>query len=121
MAAITITIEVDAAKKDICIKDDAGNEKHLQSVILCGGDATTREFYLFGWGSAADAAWALANSFRATHDPFYKKVFVHFSQWVAQFLGIDTRQKNYVDGNELADRWESEDVANAEKDKTKWN
>jgi len=121
LASITITIEVDAAKKDICIKDDAGNEKHLQSVILCGGDATSREFYLFGWGSAADAAWSLANSFRATSDPFYKKVFIHFTQWVAKFLGFDTQQKNYVDGNELADRWEKEFEAAAEKDKNKWN
>lgn len=121
LASIKIVIEVDAAKKDICITDDAGNEKHLQSVILCGGDATTREFYLFGWGSASDAAWALANSFRATQDPFYKRVFVHFTQWVAQFMGFDTRQKNVVEGDELADRWDEEDKEKAEKDKLKWN
>lgn len=121
MAAITIKIEVDVAKKDICITDDAGNEKHLQSVIICGGDATTKKFYLFGWGSAADAAWALANSFRATSDPFYKRVFIHFTQWIATFLGLETRDKNYVEGEELADRWEKEFAADAEKDKSKWN
>jgi len=116
-----ISIEVDAGKKDICIIDDAGNEKHLQSVIICGGDATTRKFYLFGWGAASDAAWALATSFRATDDPFYKKVFNHFSQWIATFMGWDNQNKNYVEGDELADRWEREDSAQAEKDKLKWN
>ncbi len=120
LASIKIVIEVDAAKKDICITDDAGNEKHLQSVILCGGDATTREFYLFGWGSASDAAWALANSFRATQDPFYKRVFIHFTQWVVTFMGL-AQPKNVVDGEELADRWEDEDKEKAEKDKLKWN
>lgn len=121
MASITIKIEVDSTKKDIHITDDAGNEKHLQSVILCGGDATTREFYLFGWGAASDAAWALANSFRMTQDPFYKKVFIHFTQWVAQFLGLDTKQKNIVEGEELVDRWDKEDKEKAEKDRNKWN
>jgi hypothetical protein len=121
LAAITITVEVDAEKKDICIKDDAGNEKHLQSVLLCGGDATSREFYLFGWGSSADAAWALANSFRATQDPFYKRLFINFTQWIATWMGWSTQEKNYVDGNELADRWEKEFSASAEKDKNKWN
>jgi len=121
LAAITIKVEVNDGKKEICITDDAGNEKHLQSVIVCGGDATSREFYLFGWGSASDAAWALANSFRATSDPFYKKVFIHFTQWVAKFLGFETQQKNYVDGNELANRWEKEFADAAERDKLKWN
>lgn len=122
MASITITIEVDATKKDICITDDAGNEKHLQSVILCGGDAISREFYLFGWGSASDAAWALANSFRATSDPFYKRVFVHFTRWVCGFLGVDIDgNKVEADGNEVGDRWDKEDKEKAEIDKMKWN
>lgn len=121
MAAITITIEVDVAKKDICIKDDIGNEKHLQSVIICGGDAESKQFYLFGWGSASDAAWALANSFKATDDPFYKKVFIHLTQWVAKFMGIDTQQKNVVEGEELIKKWTKEDELKALKSKLKWN
>lgn len=120
MASITIVIKVDAANKDIRITDDAGNEKHLQSVIVCGGDAATEKFYLFGWGSASDAAWALANSFRVSQDPFYKKVFTHFTQWIVTFMGL-AQPKNVVDSKELADRWDAEDKEKAEKDKPTWN
>ena len=117
-----ITIDVDTNKKVISVKDSLGNERELQSVIVCGGDAQSKKFYLFAWGSAADVGWALAHGFKAAEEePFYKKVFTHFTQWVMLLLGLDTKSKTYIDGKALAEKWEKEDSINSEKDKSKWN
>lgn len=107
-----IEIDVEASKKEITIKDDAGNERLVKSVLVCGGDAESGRFYLFGWGSSSDAGWALAHSLRATNDPFYKRVFNHFMQWIAAWLGFNTKDKNIVDPEEVLKRWEDEDKKN---------
>lgn len=111
MSKFKIEVEVDTEAKSIIIKDDAGNEKHLQSVMVTGGDAMSNSFYLFGWGSAADLGWALATGFNSTGDPFYRKVFVHFTEWVTRFMGL---KKSYfpIDSPEVLEtleKWESED------------
>ena len=117
MAKFKVEVEVDTESKTIVVKDDAGNEKHLQSIIVTGGSAQFKEFYLFGWGSCADAGWALATGFNSTGDPFYRKVFAHFSQWIAKYMGLDSGHLP-IDSPVIAEtleKWESEDMVENKK------
>lgn len=100
-------IDVNPSKKEIVIKDDAGNERQVKSIVICGGDAVTGKFYLFGWGSSADIGWALAHSLKAAEDPFYKRVFDHFFRWLG--IGKDRPADN---PEEILKRWEAEDKKN---------
>jgi hypothetical protein len=104
-----IEIDVDPSKKEIVIKDGAGNERYVKSIVICGGDATAGKFYLFGWGSSADGGWALAHSLKATEDPFYKRLFDHFFRW----LGINNGMAIVGEEPEaILKRWEAEDKKN---------
>lgn len=107
-----IEIDVDTSKQEIVIKDDAGNERSVKSILIVGGDAASKSFYLFGWGSSADAGWALAHSLRATADPFYKKVFTHFMQWIATWMGFLLHEAEQADAEEILKRWDEEDKSN---------
>ena len=102
-----IEIDVDSSKEEIIIKDDAGNIRSIKSIIICGGDAESGKFYLFGWGSSADAGWSLAHSIKATDDPFYKRVFDHFFRWI----GLE-KERQSDDPEEILKRWEAEDKKN---------
>lgn len=102
-----IEIDVDTSKKEIVIRDDAGNERFVKSIVVCGGDAISGKFYLLSWGSSADAGWALAHSLKAAEDPFYKRMFDHFFRW----LGIENK-KPPDNPEEILKRWEAEDKKN---------
>lgn len=112
---MVITIEIDGDRKEIAVRDDAGNCRHLKSVLVTGGGFEERSLYLFGWGSCADLGWALAEGFRfATvsprpRDAFYQRVFAHMARWIAQFHGWAFGQP--IDPRLLLERWEAEEDA----------
>jgi hypothetical protein len=112
---LTITVEVDGNRKEIIVRDDAGNSRHLKSILVTGGSFEEGSLYLFGWGSCADLGWALAEGFRFSSqsprppDAFYQRVFAHLARWIAQFNGWAFEQP--MDPQLLLERWEAEDVA----------
>jgi hypothetical protein len=111
---ITITVEVDGDRKEIVVRDSAGNTRHLKSVLVTGGGFEEGSLYLFGWGSCADLGWALAEGFRfssespRTADSFYQRVFAHLTRWIAKFQGWALEQP--MDPQLLLERWEAEDT-----------
>ena len=52
---MTIVIDVDPDAGEITVRDDAGNERQVKSIVVFGGDAEQGILYLFGWGASADA------------------------------------------------------------------
>ena len=117
---LTITVEIDGDRKEIIVRDDAGNSRHLKSVLVTGGGFEEGSLYLFGWGSCADLGWALAEGFRYSiqspraADAFYQRVFAHLARWIARFHGWALAQP--VDPRLLLERWEAEDAAMSEKE-----
>lgn len=112
---MTITVEIDGDRKEIVVRDSAGNSRHLKSVLVTGGGFEEGSLYLFGWGSCADLGWALAEGFRYSSessrpaDAFYQRVFAHLTRWIAQFQGWAFEQPE--DLLLLLERWEAEDAA----------
>jgi len=88
-----ITVEINGDRKEIVVRDSAGNSRHLKSVLVTGGGVEEGSLYLFGWGSCADLGWALAEGFRyasespRSTDAFYQRVFAHLTRWIAKFHG----------------------------------
>ncbi len=83
----TVTIEVDPGTRKITIRDDAGNEQRLGSAIVFGGDEADGEFYLFGWGASADAAWAFKQGMlhaEESGDPAYRSFYRRCARHIAQ-------------------------------------
>lgn len=117
MSKFKVEVEVDTESKTIIVRDDAGNEKYLKSVIVTGGDVASKAFYLFGWGSYADAGWALATGFNSSGDPFYQKVFAHFTEWIATFMGLKSDHKPIDSPSvlETLEKWEAEDMESSKK------
>jgi hypothetical protein len=117
---LTITVEIDGDRKEIVVRDSAGNSRHLKSVLVTGGGVEEGSLYLFGWGSCADLGWALAEGFRTSGesprstDAFYQRVFAHLTLWIAKFQGWALEQP--VDPRLILERWEAEEAAtSAEK------
>jgi hypothetical protein len=112
---MTITVEIDGDRKEIVVRDSAGNARHLKSVLVTGGGFEEGSLYLFGWGSCADLGWALAEGFRFSSvsprstDAFYQRVFAHLTRWIAKFQGWALDQP--MDPRLLLERWEAEDAA----------
>jgi hypothetical protein len=112
---MTITVEIDGDRKEIVVRDSAGNRRHLKSVLVTGGGVEEGSLYLFGWGSCADLGWALAEGFRYSSqssrstDAFYQRVFAHMTRWIARFQGWAFERP--VDPQMLLERWEAEDAA----------
>jgi len=112
---LTITVEIDGDRKEIVVRDSAGNSRNLKSVLVTGGGIEEGSLYLFGWGSCADLGWALAEGFRYSSesprstDTFYQRVFAHLTRWIAKFHGWALEQP--VDPQLLLERWEAEDAA----------
>jgi hypothetical protein len=112
---LTVTVEIDGDRKEIVVRDSAGNSRRLKSVLVTGGGAEEGSFYLFGWGSCADLGWALAEGFRysgvspRSTDAFYQRVFAHMTRWIAKFHGWTLEQP--TDPRLLLERWEAEDAA----------
>ena len=112
---LTITVEIDGDRKEIVVRDSAGNSRHLKSVLVTGGGVEEGSLYLLGWGSCADLGWALAKGFRYSSessrstDAFYQRVFAHMTRWIAKFQGWALEQP--VDPRLLLERWEAEDAA----------
>jgi hypothetical protein len=112
---MTITVEIDGDRKEIVVRDSAGNSRHLKSVLVTGGGVEEGSLYLFGWGSCADLGWALAEGFRYSSesprstDVFYQRVFAHLTRWIAKFQGWALEQP--VDPRLLLERWEAEGAA----------
>lgn len=106
-----ITVEVDPEAREITIRDGGGNERTVKGVVLLGGDAEAGTLYLFGWGSAADAAWAYKQGFLHAHrsgDPSYRSFYKQCACHLAQCLCPDVFRRE-ADPEELLDRWEGED------------
>lgn len=108
---MTITIDVDPEAGEITVRDDAGNTRTLRSIMLFGGDAARKTFYVFGQGASADAAWAykqgFVHAFRtgdAAWRSFYKQCACHIAQAIAP--GIFRRE---IEAEDLLERWEDED------------
>ncbi len=81
----TITIEVDPENREVTVRDDAGNERSLKSMMIFGGDAEAGDLYLFGWGASGDAAWAFRQGFVHSEESgdagylnFYRQCACHF-------------------------------------------
>jgi len=112
---LTITVEIDGDRKEIVVRDSAGNSRHLKSVLVTGGGVEEGSLYLFGWGSCADLGWALAEGFRYSSqsprstDAFYQRVFAHLTRWIAKFQGWALEQP--VDPRLLLEMWEAEEAA----------
>jgi len=117
---LTITVEIDGNRKDIVVRDSAGNCRHPKSVLVTGGGVEEGSLYLFGWGSCADLGWALAEGFRYSSesprstDAFYQRVFAHLTRWIAKFQGWALEQP--LDPRLLLERWEAEDAAISEEE-----
>jgi hypothetical protein len=112
---MTITVEIDGDRKEIVVRDSAGNSRYLKSILVTGGGVEEGSLYLFGWGSCADLGWALAEGFRysgvspRSTDAFYQRVFAHMTRWIAKFQGWALEQP--MDPRMLLERWEAEDAA----------
>ncbi len=107
----TITVEVDTETREITLRDDAGNERTLRSVMVFGGDAEAGELYLFGWGASADAAWAFKEglvyadeSGDSGYRNFYRQCACHIAQ-----AACPEAFREEVEAGEVLDRWQSED------------
>ena len=117
---LVITIEIDSDRREISVRDDAGNSRQVKSILVTGGAFEDRSLYLFGWGSCADLGWALAEGFRfSTRSPrpsdrFYQRVFAHLARWIAQFHGW--APEHPADPQLLLERWEAEEAAIAEEE-----
>ena len=98
---MTITVEIDGDRKEIVVRDSAGNSRHLKSVLVTGGGVEEGALYLFGWGSCADLGWALAEGFRyASQSSRPTDAFTHGSskQRVHWFrIGMESRQLSDCD------------------------
>ncbi|GAB4362558.1 MAG: hypothetical protein Kow00128_02370 [Deltaproteobacteria bacterium] len=106
----TITITVDPEAKEISVRDDAGNERSLRSIMLFGGDAEQGRFYCFGWGSSADAAWAYKEGLRhamENGDRYYRSFYKQCACQIVQAFDPDAFRRE-ADPWELLDRWEEE-------------
>lgn len=106
-----ITVEVDPDTREITIRDDDGNERTIRSVILLGGDAERGAFYLFGWGSSADAAWAYKQGFLHAFrdgDPSYRNFYKQCACHLVQCLCPDVFRRE-TEPEEILDRWGWED------------
>ncbi|HEU5361319.1 MAG TPA: hypothetical protein VFU42_09225 [Candidatus Deferrimicrobiaceae bacterium] len=108
---LTIVIEVDPDAEEITVKDDAGNERPVKSIVVFGGDAERGILYLFGWGASADAAWAYKEGFLHAHEcensnlkNFYRQCACHIAQSICPRA---FRQE--IGAEELLAKWESED------------
>ncbi len=108
---LTIVIEVDADSREITVRDDAGNERPVKSIVVFGGDAERGTLYLFGWGASADAAWAYKEGFLHANGNddvrmrnFYRQCACHIAQCLCP-----SAFRAEADADELLDRWESED------------
>lgn len=106
-----ITIEVDPEAKEITVRDDAGNVRPVKSIVVFGGDAEQGVLYLFGWGSAADAAWAYKEGFLhanecgdASFQNFYKQCACHIVQCLCP-----RAFRREVEAEDVLERWEGED------------
>ena len=84
-----IRIEVDPETREIIIRDDCENVRAVKSIVVFGGDAEHGTFYLFGWGSSADAAWAYKEGFLHANEcedaplkNFYKQCACHILQCI---------------------------------------
>ncbi len=107
----TITIEVDCETREITVRDDAGNSRALKSVMIFGGDAEAGDFYLFGWGSSADAAWAFSQGFvhaDESGDPAYRNFYRQCACHIAKATAPDAFRQE-VEAAEVLDRWQAED------------
>lgn len=108
---LAITIEVDPDAGEITVKDDAGNERPVKSIVVFGGDAEQGILYLFGWGASADAAWAYKEGFLHANDcddahmkNFYKQCACHLAQCLCP-----RAFRREIDAEELLGQWEAED------------
>lgn len=107
----TITIEVDPGTRKITVRDDAGNERSLGSVMIFGGDAEAGDFYLFGWGASADAAWAFKQGFvraEESGDPAYRNFYKQCACHIAQ-AACPEAFRQQVEAAEVIDRWQADD------------
>lgn len=107
---LTITITVDPESEEISVRDDAGSERSLRSIMLFGGDAERGRFYCFGWGSSADAAWAYKEGFlhaMESDDPHYKSFYKQCACQIVQAFDPDAFRRG-EDPWRLLDRWEAE-------------
>jgi len=107
----TITIEVDPETREITVRDDAGNERSLKSMMIFGGDAETGDVYLFGWGASADAAWAFKQGFLHADelgDPGYRNFYRQCACHLAQATSPDAFRQD-AEADEILDRWQAED------------
>ncbi len=108
---LKIVIEVDPDAREITVKDDAGNERPVKSIVVFGGDAARGILYLFGWGASADAAWAYKEGFVHASEcddahlkNFYKQCACH----LARCLCPEAFRRE-VEAEELLGQWERED------------
>src|SRR3989304_6381522 len=106
-----ITIEVDQDAREIVVKDEAGEEHPVKSIVVFGGDAENGVLYLFGWGASADAAGAYKEGFlyaEESGDTSYRSLFKQGAPHIVQAIDPEAfRQK--VEAGELRVRWEGED------------
>lgn len=108
---LVITIEVDPEGREITVKDEVGNIRPVKSIVVFGGDAEQGILYLFGRGSAADAAWAYKEGFLHANEcgdapfkSFYKQCACHIVQCLCP--GAFRRE---VEPEDVLERWEGED------------
>jgi len=107
---LTITITIDPEAEEITVRDDAGSERVLRSIMLFGGDAERGRFYGFGWGSSADAAWAYKEGLRhaiENDDPYYRSFYKQCACQIVQAFDPDAFRRE-ADPWKLLDRWEEE-------------
>ncbi len=105
----TITIEVDPETREVTVRDDAGNERSLRSMMIFGGDAEAGDVYLFGWGASADAAWAFKQGFLhadESGDPGYRNFYRQCACHIAEAVCPEAFRQE-VEAAEVLDRWQA--------------
>ncbi len=107
----TITIEVDTETREITVRDDAGNERSLRSMMIFGGNAEAGDVYLFGWGASADAAWAFRQGFLhadESGDPGYRNFYRQCACHIVE-TACPEEYRQEVEAAEVLDRWQAAD------------
>lgn len=107
-----LVIEVDEDSKTISITTETGERFFLESLVVFGGNAVSRELFIRMHGSGADAAWAYGRGFVMAHSEgggremknFYKQCAAH----VCHAIDPHAFQQE-VGADEVLNKWECQD------------
>lgn len=115
----TITIEVDDEAQTILVRDDLGNERDLNGIIVCGSDMVQNHWYMAAYGSAPEVGYSLARGYREAAEQaldgdnsvYFGDVFRSMAQWIGTYHGWIGNKETPPE--EILERWSEEDKIDA--------